>query len=57
MSGTERKKQAQLNSLSNVLEWLADKGILQKVPSPMRLTEKSSFAVVDEAAYYYDGCS
>jgi RNA polymerase sigma factor (sigma-70 family) len=51
------RKQAQLSSLSNVYEWLADKGILQKVPSPMRLTEKSSVAVVDEAAYYYDGCS
>jgi hypothetical protein len=40
--------------LSNVYEWLADKGIIQKVPSPLRLTQKSQ-VVVDEAAYYYDG--
>ena len=49
------KKQAQTGSLSVIYEWLADRGILQKVPSPIRLTDKSSAAVVDEAAYYYDG--
>lgn len=49
------KKQAQTGSLCGVYEWLADKGVLQKVPSPLRLTDKSSAAVVDEAAYYYDG--
>ena len=49
------RKQAQTGSLSAVYEWLADKGILQKVPSPIRLTDKSSAAFVDEAAYYYDG--
>lgn len=49
------KKQVQLEwGLSNVYEWLADKGIIQKVPSPLRLTQKSQ-VVVDEAAYYYDG--
>ena len=37
------------------LEWLADKNIIRKVPSPARLTERSPVAVVDEAAYYYDG--
>jgi hypothetical protein len=40
-------------SLCLVYEWLADKGIIQKVPSPLRLTHKSQ-VVVDEAAYYYD---
>jgi RNA polymerase sigma factor (sigma-70 family) len=50
------KKQAQLSTLGGVYEWLADKGILQKVPSPVRLTEKS-LVEVDEAAYYYDGGS
>jgi RNA polymerase sigma factor (sigma-70 family) len=40
--------------LSNVYEWLAYKGIIQKVPSPLRLTPKSQ-VTVDEAAYYYDG--
>jgi hypothetical protein len=51
------KNQVQARDLSNVFEWLADKGILQKVPSPIRLTEKSRVAVVDEAAYYYDGAN
>ncbi len=35
-------------------EWLADEGVIQKLPSPKRLTNKSPLAVVDEAAYYYD---
>lgn len=48
------KKQAQVSSLAYVYEWLADKGILQKVPSPIRLTEKSRVEL-EEAAYYYDG--
>ena len=46
-------KQAQLCTLSNIYEWLADKGIIQKVPSPLRLTHKSQ-VTVDEASYYYD---
>ena len=47
-------KQAQTSwSLSNIYEWLADKDIIQKVPSPLRLTNKSQ-VTVDEAAYYYD---
>jgi uncharacterized protein len=49
------KKLGQIYHLSCALEWLADKGIVQKVPSPVRLTERSPVAVVDEAAYYYDG--
>ena len=40
--------------LGNAYEWLADKDIIQKVPSPLRLTHKSQ-VTVDEAAYYYDG--
>jgi RNA polymerase sigma factor (sigma-70 family) len=40
--------------LPNILEWLADKEIIQKTPSPVRLTQKSQ-VTVDEAAYYYDG--
>ena len=47
-------KQAPDAPLSIAYEWLADKGIVQKVPSPVRLTPKSQ-VVVDEAAYYYDG--
>nr|PZN33955.1 MAG: hypothetical protein DIU80_03160 [Chloroflexota bacterium] len=34
-------------------EWLAEQGVLHKVPVPMRLTEKSR-VTVDEAAYYYE---
>ena len=49
------KKQVQQNdTLSGVYEWLAFKGVIQKVPSPLRLTQRSS-VTVDEAAYYYNG--
>lgn len=48
------KKQTQVEHLSGVYEWLAFKGIIQKLPSPLRLTNKS-LVTVDEAAYYYDG--
>jgi hypothetical protein len=47
------RKHAQ-TSLSQVYEWLADRGIIRKVSAPLRLTEKSR-VTVDEAAYYYDG--
>ncbi len=47
-------KRAQIHGLSGVLEWLAEKGVVQKVPTPMRLTEKS-LVEMEEAAYYYDG--
>lgn len=39
---------------SSACEWLSDKGFVQKVSAPLRLTEKSR-VVLDEAAYYYDG--
>ena len=48
------RKQVQSHTRSNIYEWLADKGVIQKVPSPVRLTVKSQITV-DEAAYYYDG--
>ncbi|HMN27716.1 MAG TPA: sigma-70 family RNA polymerase sigma factor [Caldilineaceae bacterium] len=49
------RKQVQADwPLSNIYEWLTDKGIIQKVPSPVRLTQKSQ-VTVDEAAYYFDG--
>ena len=35
-------------------EWLADRGTIQKIPSPVRLHPRSQ-VVLDEAAYYYDG--
>lgn len=39
--------------VANICEWLADRGTIQKVPAPLRLTHKSQ-VTVDEAAYYYD---
>jgi hypothetical protein len=48
------KKKAQIGSLAMTYEWLADKDIIQKVSSPLRLTPKSRITV-EEAAYYYDG--
>lgn len=48
------KKKVQVDSLAPAYEWLADRDILQKVSSPVRLTEKSRVAM-DEAAYYYNG--
>lgn len=41
-------------SLTFAYEWLADKGVIEKVPVPLRLGEKSR-VTVDEAAYYFDG--
>jgi uncharacterized protein len=48
------KDQIQDSTLVMVYEWLADKGIIRKLPAPVRLTRKSQIAL-DEAAYYYDG--
>ena len=42
------------SSLWGVYEWLADRGVIEKVPLPVRLGEKSR-AAMDEAAYYYEG--
>ncbi|HEU5316959.1 MAG TPA: hypothetical protein VFX49_12695, partial [Chloroflexota bacterium] len=51
---THFAKQAQDWPLSIACEWLADKGVIHKVSSPIRLHPKSQVAL-DEAAYYYDG--
>jgi hypothetical protein len=53
---THFKTQVQGEHLSGVYEWLAFKGVVQKVPSPVRLTQRSS-VTLDEAAYYYDGAN
>ena len=47
-------KRMQAGFVGLACEYLADKGIIEKVPTPVRLSEKSR-ATVDEAAYYYDG--
>ena len=49
----DQAKKAQVETLGIAYEWLADKGVIQKVSTPLRLTEKSR-ATVEEAAYYYD---
>ena len=48
------EKQIQSETLGVAYEWLAEKGVLQAMSTPLRLTEKSR-VTVDEAAYYYDG--
>lgn len=48
------KKHAHTGCLSFAYEWLADKGIIEKVSTPLHLHEKSR-VTVNEAAYYYDG--
>lgn len=45
---------ADMNGLDFACEWLAEKGIVEKMSSPMHLTEKSRVQV-EEAAYFYDG--
>lgn len=48
------KKRAQMEFVGLACEWLADKGVIEKVSAPLRLTQKSRVSV-EEAAYYYDG--
>lgn len=50
----EYLQKRQEGGLSLCCEWLADQGIIQKVATPLRLTEKSR-VTLDEMAYYYDG--
>lgn len=37
-----------------VCEWLAERGVVRQIATPVRLTERSR-ATLDEAAYFYDG--
>jgi|SRR5579871_5155809 len=48
------RNQMNLECADMACEWLADEQYIQKVSSPLRLTEKSRVDV-QEAAYYYDG--
>ncbi len=50
----EHFQHARAEFLSPACEWLADKGVIRKVSTPLRLTVKSRVQV-NEAAYYYDG--
>lgn len=47
------KKKVQMDWLGGVFEWLARKGVVQKLSSPVHLTRKSQ-VTLDEPAYYYD---
>jgi predicted nucleotidyltransferase len=47
------KKKIQMDYMDGVYEWLARKGVTQKLSSPMHLTRKSQ-VTLDEPAYYYD---
>ena len=47
-------KKLQTETIGPAYEWLAEKGVIQQVATPLRLVEKSR-VTVDEAAYYYDG--
>jgi len=42
------------SGITLICEWLAERGVIQKVATPLRLTEKSR-VTMDETAYYYDG--
>jgi RNA polymerase sigma factor (sigma-70 family) len=46
--------QVQERTLAGAYEWLAERGVIQKVSAPILLHEKSR-VFMDEAAYYYDG--
>ena len=47
------RKKVQGEPLGGVYEWLARKGILHKLSSPLHLTRKST-VMLEEAAYYYE---
>ncbi len=47
------KKKVQTSELFWAYEWLARKGIIEKVAAPMRLTKKSQ-VTLEEPAYFYD---
>ncbi|RPJ49517.1 MAG: nucleotidyltransferase domain-containing protein [Chloroflexi bacterium] len=47
------KKKVQVDGLGGVYEWLARRGMIQKLSSPTHLTRKSQ-VTLDEPAYYYD---
>jgi uncharacterized protein len=46
----------QSEGVGYVCEWLAQRGVVGQIATPLRLTERSR-ATVDEAAYFYDGAA
>jgi hypothetical protein len=47
------RKKVQGEQLGGCFEWLARKGIIHKLSSPIHLTRKSS-VMLEEAAYYFE---
>lgn len=46
--------QMNISHMHSACEWLADKGMIEQLATPIRLTEKSP-AAMNELAFYYDG--
>jgi hypothetical protein len=51
---TNFASQMNISHVHTACEWLADKGVIEQLATPVRLTEKSPVAL-DELAFYYDG--
>ena len=48
------RKKMGIGGLNSAYEWLADKGVIEQVSAPYRITQTSQIEV-QEPAYYYDG--
>lgn len=46
------KNHMNIEGVTTACEWLSDRGVIRKVSSPVRLTEKSR-VTFEEAAFYY----
>ena len=46
----------QSDYIGYVCEWLAERGVVRQLATPVRLIERSR-ATVDEAAYFYEGAA
>jgi uncharacterized protein len=46
--------QMNISHMHSACEWLADKGVIEQLATPIRLTEKSPIAM-NEMAFYFDG--
>jgi uncharacterized protein len=50
------RSRLQADNLSPACEWLAERGVIGQIATPVRLTERSRITL-DEAAYFYDGAA
>ncbi|HYF51700.1 MAG TPA: nucleotidyltransferase domain-containing protein [Planctomycetota bacterium] len=51
---THFANQMNISHMHSACEWLADKGVIEQLATPIRLTERSPVAM-NELAFYYDG--